>query len=347
MAKKNWYALAAKDVDGEKVAELRIYDEIGFWGVTAKQFMDELDAVAAGATRVLLSINSPGGSVFDAFAIYNGLRRLQLHVVGRVDGMAASAASLILMAADEIIMPENAMLMIHDAWTIAGGTAEELRKTADMMDKAGDGIVAAYTSRSGQPEDKVREMMAETTWLSALEAQALGFCDAIESPVKIVASLRAVGLLEGYKGAPEDWLKALGDPEPDDSPEPPAQQPAPQVNDFARQVITMCQEKGIPQLSNSIILAGGLDSEQAVSARIDTALEISGLCAAAQLPDLAGDYIVAGLDVEKVRARLFDRVVQDSVGKISNLQRPQDSTPAAKPRALNASAIYAARKSTT
>lgn len=346
MAKKNWYALAAKDVDGEKVAELRIYDEIGFWGVTAKQFMDELDAVAAGATRILLSINSPGGSVFDAFAIYNGLRRLQLHVVGRVDGMAASAASLVLMAADEIIMPENAMLMIHDAWTIAGGTAEELRKTADMMDKAGDGIVAAYTSRSGQPEDKVREMMAETTWLTALEAQALGFCDSIESPVKIAASLRAVGLLKGYTGAPEDWLKALVDSEPDDPPTTPVPSPDPQANDFARQVITMCQEKGVPQLSSSIILAGGLNSAQAVSERVGLALEISGLCAAAQLPDRAGEFIAAGLGVDLVRARLFDHVVQDSAGRISNLQRPQGATPAAKPRALNSTAIYAARKST-
>src|SRR5690606_20404561 len=92
---KRWYSMQASTAGGQAVAEIRIYDEIGFWGMNAKDFMAELDEVSGAASRILVSINSPGGDVFDAFAIYNALRRHDLPVTARVDGVAASAASLI------------------------------------------------------------------------------------------------------------------------------------------------------------------------------------------------------------------------------------------------------------
>lgn len=357
MAKKNWYAMKALQVDGETVAEIRIYEEIGFWGMTASQFMKQLDEVTQDAVRIVVSINSPGGNVFDAFAIYNALRRHKLPVDARVDGVAASAASLILMAGDRIIMPENAMIMIHNAWMGAVGTADELRTMADMMDKAGDGIVAAYVGKSGQSEERVQEMMNETTWMTALEAQALGFCDLIEEPVKLAASMRAVDLLAKHKGAPQDLLTALRDGEPDAAPQSdpdpapkttpdPAAQPKPaatlSASELTRHVITACKAKGIAHLSSSIMLGPDFATKEQADVRIEEALEINGLCDTAKLPEKAEDFIITGLGVEAVRARLFEHVVQSSAGTISNLQRPDDSP---NPRAvsINPSAIYGAR----
>ena len=359
---KHFYTLQAKEMEGEKVVELRIYDEIGFWGVTAKHFIEQLDEASAGATKVLVSLNSPGGNVFDAFAIYNALMRSKLPVITRVDGVAASAASLIFMAGGERIMPENAMLMIHNAWIITGGTAEELRKTADMMDKNRNGIVAAYT-RSGLEDEKIIEMMDATTWMDALEAQSLGFCTVMEEPVKMVASAAAMDILERLPGAPQNLIDELSngddpEPKPEPVPEPkPASEPEPipePVNslpaaELAAKVVSMCQEKGIPSLSTAVLLSGGLESIQQAEARVKEADQIMSLCASAKLSDRAAEFIQAGLGAEQVRARLFDHVVQSANQvQISNLQRDNAGSAQAKQQSgLNASNIYAARRNIT
>lgn len=349
-AKKRWYAMAAKPLGDKSVAEIRIYDEIGFWGMTAKDFVAELDAVTTDATEIVVSINSPGGDVFDAFAIYNVLRRHPLAVTTRVDGVAASAASLILMAGDTIIMPENAMVMIHNAWTIAGGTAAELRDVADMMDKVRDGIVAAYAGKSGKEADEIIAMMDATTWMTALDAQALGFCDVIEKPVRLAASASSMAVLAKLKDVPAELL-AMGDPEvpapepvPAPAPQPvpePMPDPAPSASSVAAYVYATCRDQGISNMAEAIIMSGALASRADADARIVEAQEIAGLCLAAKLPDTAADYVTAGLKVEQVRARLFDRVVQDAAGAISNTQRPQEPAPARG--GPNARSIYAAR----
>lgn len=360
---KHFYTLQAKDVEGEKVVELRIYDEIGFWGVTAKHFIEQLDEASAGATKVMVSLNSPGGNVFDAFAIYNALMRSKLPVITRVDGVAASAASLIFMAGGERVMPENAMLMIHNAWIITGGTAEELRKTADMMDKNRNGIVAAY-ARSGLEDEKIIEMMDATTWMDALEAQSMGFCTVMEEPVKMVASAAAMDILERLPGAPQNLIDELSnseDPEPAPDPKPtPAPEPEPEptpepvpepvnalpAGELAAKVVSMCQEKGIPSLSTAVLLSGGLESIQQAEARVEEADQIMSLCASAKLSDRAAEFIEAGLGAEQVRARLFDHVVQSANQvQISNLQRDNAGSVQAKQQSgLNASNIYAARR---
>ncbi len=107
-------------------------------------------------------------------------------------------------------MPENAMMMIHNPWTIALGTAADLRSTAEMMDKARDGILSAYRRKSGQTDEQLTSMMDAETWLTALEAQALGFCDAIEEPVRLAASMNAASLLARFRNPPEP-VKALVD----------------------------------------------------------------------------------------------------------------------------------------
>ncbi|MGX9694531.1 head maturation protease, ClpP-related [Achromobacter anxifer] len=204
MAKKgNFYSIIPSMKAGESVVELRIYDDIGFWGKTAAEFADELDAVAASATKIIVAINSGGGSVYDAFAMYNALRRYPGRTVGRVDGVAASAATLPLIACDVIEMPENAQIMIHEPTTAAWGTVAELKASVSQMENIIESVIAAYARRSGQPPEKIVEMMGATTWMSAFEARALGFCDLIEESVEIAMSTNSRELLSRFPNLPE------------------------------------------------------------------------------------------------------------------------------------------------
>lgn len=345
MAKK-WYSIKAKGAGQKKVAQVRIYDEIGPWGKTANQFCEELAAAVVGASKIVVPINSLGGDVFAANAIFNELMRHELPVETRVDGVAASAASLIFMAGDERIMPENATLMVHNAWTIAAGTADDLRDTAEMMDKVREGIVSAYR-RSGQSEESVVEMMDATTWMTALDAQALGFCTAIEEPVKLVASANIEDALDRMSGVPavlrtQLLAAANADPEPELAP------PAPQdAATLAAKIYAQSRERGIPQLAEAVLLSGGLGGADAATARLEAAEQIAVLCASVKLQDKATEFVAAGLSVEQVRARLFEHVVTaaDSID-ISNLQRDQPSHSSSAPERSgpNPQAIYAKRK---
>jgi ATP-dependent Clp endopeptidase proteolytic subunit ClpP len=189
---KSWYAIraATSGTAGSAAgsdAEILIYDEIGAFGVTAKQFTDDLKA-AGEAKTITLRLNSPGGSVFDGIAIHNALKRHPARTVVHIDGLAASIASVIAMAGDEVAMPENAMLMIHDPSGVVVGTSSDMRSTADALDRIKGGLIAAYRDKTGKPDDEIERLMAEETWLTASEAVALGFADRIEKPVRIAAS---------------------------------------------------------------------------------------------------------------------------------------------------------------
>ena len=154
----SWYEIKAM----QNSAEIIIYDEIGAWGVSAKSFMNELRSVGDVAD-ITLRINSPGGSVFDGMAIYNQIKSHPAQVTVHVDGLAASMASVIAMAGDIIVMPENAMMMIHNPWTVAIGDAEELRSNAEMLEKIKSAMISAYSSRTGLTSGEISEIMdAET-----------------------------------------------------------------------------------------------------------------------------------------------------------------------------------------
>ena len=127
------------------VATIRIYDEIGYWGVTADDLARELAAVTAPEIEV--QINSPGGDVFDGLAIYNALRMHKAKVTTRVDGLAASAASVIVQAGDRRVMVKSAQMMIHEAWGLAIGPAAELREFADLLDMQNDVLAGIYADR--------------------------------------------------------------------------------------------------------------------------------------------------------------------------------------------------------
>jgi ATP-dependent Clp protease protease subunit len=179
---KRWYEFRAQ----AKGAEIVIYDEIGAFGIPAKAFLDELKALGPVAD-LTLRINSPGGSVFDGVAIYNALRRHEARITVWIDGIVASIASMIAMAGDEIVMPENAMLMIHDPSGLVMGTAADMRAMAEALDKMKTGMVAAYRDKSGCDDAEIEALMAAETWLSAQEAVAIGLADRVEQPVRMAA----------------------------------------------------------------------------------------------------------------------------------------------------------------
>lgn len=185
--KKNWYSITNVAPD---TAEISIYDEIGFWGITAKDFIGELKAV--GDRRIVLRINSPGGDVFDGLAIYNRLRDHAPGVEVKIDGLAASVASIIAMAGTKITMAENALLMIHNPTGICAGESADMRELAALLDKVKSSLITAYERRlqdvsaTTQPCDIAALMDAET-WFTAAEAQAAGFVDDITPALKMAA----------------------------------------------------------------------------------------------------------------------------------------------------------------
>lgn len=171
----DWYRIANKAGD---VAEVYIYDEIGYWGVTAKDFVDELRDITA--SRIELHINSPGGDAFDGIAIYQALKDHAAEVTTTVDALAASAASFIAMAGDQVIVTRNATMMIHDAFGLAVGNAADMRDMAERLDKISDNIADIYVQHAGGSVTSWRDAMRAETWYDADEAVAAGLADEVK-----------------------------------------------------------------------------------------------------------------------------------------------------------------------
>lgn len=153
-------------------------DEVIESETSANHFRDEL-AKHQNATQINIYINSYGGSVFEGTAIYNQLRRNPAHKTVYIDGFACSVASVIAMAGDEIVMPRNALMMIHNMWMSAVGNAAELRKAADDLDVINAAGRGAYLAKAGDklPEAKLIEMMDAETWLTAEDCITYGLAD--------------------------------------------------------------------------------------------------------------------------------------------------------------------------
>ena len=169
----------ATDTDS---ATMYLYDEISFWGIDPAVFVKDLGEITA--STIHLRVNSPGGSVFDGLAIYNALKQHESKIVAHVDGLAASIASVIIMAADEIRAGENSYIMIHEPWSMVQGTAVDMREEADLLDKVGGTISNVYQKRTGLDAKELTQMMTAgafgETWLTAEEAKEKGFVDTIE-----------------------------------------------------------------------------------------------------------------------------------------------------------------------
>ena len=146
-----------------------------YGGISPKEFSQLMDSI--NAPVINLRVNSPGGNVFGARAMQNAINRSQSKVVAHVDGLAASAASVLILAADEIVMGEGSFLMIHNAWTIAAGNAADMRQQADDLEEIDESLVQSYASRTNMPNEQIKDMMNAETWIGADKAVALGFAD--------------------------------------------------------------------------------------------------------------------------------------------------------------------------
>ena len=175
--KKFWNFV--RDEDGGRILRLEgPIDEDNFWGdeVTPKAFRDELEAEDGDVT---IYINSPGGNVFAAAEIYTMLIEHKGRVTVKIDAIAASAASVIAMAGDTVLMSPVAMLMVHDPMTVAMGNAKDMEKAIATLNEVKESIINAYHAKSGLNRKKISQIMEDETWLNAKKAVELGFADGI------------------------------------------------------------------------------------------------------------------------------------------------------------------------
>ena len=161
-----------------KEATVYLYDEIGYFGIDPGQFAKDFDAIKE--KTIHLRINSPGGNVFDGIAIYEAVRRHPSNVVAHIDGLAGSMASVIALAANDVVISKMGYYMIHEPWSIAMGNADDMRKEADLLDSISDTLLGAYTDKTGLKKDKIKELMAEESWLNSELALEYGFVDRID-----------------------------------------------------------------------------------------------------------------------------------------------------------------------
>jgi len=178
-----FYAL---EQTGNNETTVTLYDEIGAFGAGSKEFLADLGKLSG--QHIHLRINSPGGSVVEGTAIYNALRRHEGGLTVHIDALAASMASVVAMSGSPVFMADNALLMIHNPWTVSMGESKDLRKEADLLDKLKSTLVNAYVRKTGINAEEIGAMMDAETWLDAVEAVALGFADAIEEGVAAAAT---------------------------------------------------------------------------------------------------------------------------------------------------------------
>jgi ATP-dependent Clp protease protease subunit len=189
-ASANGYRVIAR---GQDSAEIYLYGVIGGdWfgdGVTAKQFADDLKALG-NVKQIDLRINSEGGSVFDGKAMYSLLNEHKAKIVVHIDGLAASAASFIAMAGDEINISEGGFLMIHNAYMVAIGDAREMRRSADLLDTVNKTIVDVYAARTKMDPKQIMKLMDAETWMTGQEAVTNGFANTMVANLKVAASVK-------------------------------------------------------------------------------------------------------------------------------------------------------------
>jgi ATP-dependent protease ClpP protease subunit len=346
---KSWYAVHASGEATERVIEVFVYGEIGTWGITASQFMQDLRAVDDGVSPVIAAFNSIGGDLFDGLAMHNTLSRLGERCTARVDALAASAASVAVCGAHKVVIASNAMLMIHNPWTYAAGDAESFRKVADVLDQTMEAIIAAYKAKAPDIDEvELRRLVAAETWLTASEAVALGLADEVGDGVQVKACLGQGGVMQRYQHTPAELLAQL-DEAPDPAPEAAPNDPPKPVMDSAKLALLItqrCAEAGISNLVAPLLSSTQLESEEIVLAGLTRAKAVHDLCVAARLPELSLEYVAAGLDEPAVRARLFDKIVSSGNGFEIDNSVPLNDDPAPKVLAKqpNPSSIWAARQ---
>ncbi|MGQ5522639.1 head maturation protease, ClpP-related [Chitinimonas sp. PSY-7] len=337
-SKRPWFEIKNRVTEtGSKAVEVMIYDNIGSWGLRATDFVRDLKAMDDGSSNIIVAIDSDGGDVFDGFAISNALSRLGERCTARIDGLAASAASIIACGAHKVVMAANTQMMIHNPWTAVAGDADELRQTANMLDKVTDGLVATYQAKAPKLEAaRLKQMLNDETWLSPVEAIALGLADEVEGVTQPKA--RAMSpILASYRKVPKNLITPA-DPVPENNPPSP---PQPNAAALALKVLSACREAGLADMTESVLMS--IENMDQIEASITRAKGVQALCFAAKFPELASDFIKAGLATEAVKARLFDKLSQLEGNEINN-SLPPELEPEKTPAKATPQCIYDQRR---
>ncbi len=321
---KSWYRFRAT-AEG---AELSIHDEIGAHGVSAKAFLADLGTLPDKAP-LTLRLNSPGGSVFDAVAIYNALRRHAGKVTVTIDGIAASAASYIAMAGDEIVMPENAFLMIHDPSGLVMGTSADMRAMAEALDKIGAALIRGYAARSGKAEDEIARLMAAETWFDAAEAVEAGFADRLIEPVRIAATFD----IGRFRNAPPVLVDAMqAGPVSGDKSDGVSTGAADGPDCVEEAEDGLASAADAPQPSARTPPASGAPPDPAAirAEAMAHARAVVDLCRLAGQPQMAGRFLEEDASLDEVRAHLL--AARAEAGPDISATHPQPGPgPAARP----------------
>ena len=205
---QSWYAINPIESKKGKSTDIFIYDEIGVHGITAKSFLQDLKGL--NGKDITLHINSTGGDVFEGQAIYTALKNYTGKVTAKIEGLAASMATVIALAADTIEMTSNSLFMIHSPMSNVFGNKSQMRKQINALEKVEATMLKVYSKRTGLDEDKISYMLDSETWLSADEAKEMGFVDSISGKVEIVAKYDITGF---DKKTAEEILTIFGNEE--------------------------------------------------------------------------------------------------------------------------------------
>ena len=337
---KTWFSVKAMaDSSG---AEVNIFDDIGAWGVTAQDFIAALREHKGKPVTCL--INSLGGSLFDALAMYNSLRANGAPVTVKIIGVAASAASLVAMAGDEIIMPENTYMMVHNPWAPAVGNAAELRDFADTLDTIGSSLVKTYAARTGMVEDDVKALLAAETWMTAADAKAKGFCTKVEPALKIAASFdadRLPGTVFSALTSANAATTTITETETETttsekvtviettdtaSTDPANPDQAPQDTALIREIEALAAAAGVPDFAAYVALDKGVNSVIDAKAKLNVIRDVSSLCALVGKKDRAEEFIKNGFSLDQARSELLNSMARaDEETRTNNHTRTEGS----------------------
>lgn len=370
---REWYRILAEG-EAPEVADVSLFDEIGegFFGggITAKAFAEDLAKLPESVKTLRVHVNSPGGNVFEALAIANVLRQHRARVEMSIEGVAASAATIVTNGGgDSIKIADNALVMVHNPFGVTVGTAKDMRATADALDRAQSAIIASYQRVSPLSRDALAGMMDAVTWMDAEEALANGFATEIVQGLQAAASIdpKAMGRIAGQvperfaarvkalvkaEGAP---AKPVASPAPaPDAPPTPAPTTSVDAAAGAEDILALCAAVGLDVDFARALLAEHPTAAAAAArvedekhrrkAETDRQDGIRALCAKFKVPDLAAELIGGGMSFDAARG-----LVAKVTALVDRVEIDSGLTPDArtgKKAAIDTQAIFAARATT-
>jgi ATP-dependent Clp endopeptidase proteolytic subunit ClpP len=328
---RKWYGVKASTANTPAV--ISIFDEIGMWGVTAKDFIAEFRAIPDN--DITLEINTPGGSVFDGLAMYSAMKMSGKNITVVVMGIAASMGSYLAMIGSKISMPENTFMMLHHPLNAVIGDADEMREMADILDKIGASMITTYAARTGKTADEIDALLASDAYLTADECLAMGLCDEVTPAVTATAKFE-------HEHMPAN-IQALFTPAAD--PEPPVVDIVPAAEDESTvaAIMSAINLAGMQAYSSGIVIACVTVAE--ATARIKVIGEVTALCEAVGKTDMLAAMVAAGASMDDARAQIGAALAKGDEHIDTTLSLSNDPlTNGVQPTVLDPAAIWAARR---